>query len=415
MTKSNQKSKNRRLSSIGLIFLIDIALTAISFVASYKICVAFFPELSAQRVLIQLPVIIAITSLIFLFIGFSKGVVKYNRTKEVYSIFNAICLTNILTILVVVINSKVLTNNENSFLIPLSIIIVHSILSFVALISSRFLFKTFHNSLEENKSALKRVLLIGSIKDAQKIMEAFKRSSLTTGKYEIVGFVSMDKIISDETLLNSLWIINKDKLNKQLLDDNNISQLLMVKPLNFDQKTSDFLVKISTLPLKIRLVLAKYNPKGDHALEIVGIDNLKVTDLYEFTAQEFEIPKKENTAASYFEGKKILLIGAAGCVGSALFKKMAHYRYESMLLLDKADEGLFRLELDFDFQKASNTKTLLADILDANRLENVFKEFAPDIIINAAGYKIFDFTKDNLYEALRLNIFGNKFGSETRS
>ena len=408
MTKKSQKRRNQRLNSIGLIFLIDITLTAISFIASYKICTTIWPELSEQRILIQLPVIIAITSLIFLLIGHSKGVVKYSRTKEVYSIFNAICLANILTIVLVVVHSKVVTNNENSFLIPVSIIIVHSLLSFISLLLSRFLFKAFHDSLKDEPVQLARILLSGQIKDAKKIISAFEQSSLTAGEYDIVGFVNLDEKPTDLTSLGSVWIVDKDKLNNQLIREHNITEYVITKSGNFDEKTSRFLTKVSTLPVKIRVAQLPHNQidTEEGASEIKAINNLKLTDLFTPNSQDFEKPKED--VSSYFAGKKILVIGAAGCVGRALVKKLAGYKSKSILLLDKAEDSLFGFEQELAIQKVVNTKTLLGDILDKNRLENVFKEFSPDIVLNAAGYKIFDFTKDNLYEALRLNILGNK-------
>ncbi len=409
MTKKSQKRKNQRLNSIGLIFLIDITLTAISFIASYKICTTIWPELSEQRILIQLPVIIAITSLIFLLIGHSKGVVKYSRTKEVYSIFNAICLANILTIVLVVVHSKVVTNNENSFLIPVSIIIVHSLLSFISLLLSRFLFKAFHDSLKDEPLPLPRILLSGPIKDAKKIIRAFEQSSLTAGEYDIVGFVNLDENPAELTSFGSVWIVGKGKLNNQLIREHNITEYVIAKYGNFDENTSRFLTKVSTLPVKIKVAQLRHNQidrEGEDAIEIMAINNLKLTDLFTPNSLEFEKPKED--VSSYFKGKKILVIGAAGCVGRALVKKLAGYKSNSILLLDKAEDSLFGFEQELAIQKVVNTKTLLGDILDKNRLENVFKEFSPDIVLNAAGYKIFDFTKDNLYEALRLNILGNK-------
>jgi len=124
---------------VRLVFLIDVLLTGASFVASYLLCSLILPDIGNHGMLIQLPIIVALTSLIFLFIGIYKGYVKYDKVREVYSIFNAICITNILTIILVVVNGKLFMEKE--LMVPLSIIIVHSILSFSALVVSRYLYK----------------------------------------------------------------------------------------------------------------------------------------------------------------------------------------------------------------------------------------------------------------------------------
>ncbi len=126
---------------VRLVFLIDILLTAVSFIVSYYLCSLILPDIWSHGMLIQLPIIVALTSLIFLFIGIYKGYVKYDKVREVYSIFNAICITNILTIILVVVNGKLFMEKE--LMVPLSIIVVHSILSFSALVISRRLYKYF--------------------------------------------------------------------------------------------------------------------------------------------------------------------------------------------------------------------------------------------------------------------------------
>lgn len=408
MTKNNQKIRNPRFSPIGLIFLIDITLTAISFVGSYLICITIWPEISEQQILFQLPVVIAVTSLIFLFIGYTKGVVKYDRIKDVYTIFNAICLANILTIVLVVIHSKVVTNNENSFLIPLSIIIVHSLLSFISLIASRFLFNIFDSSSTNEKLAKSKILIGGAIGDAQKIISAFQNNKTIASDYDIVGFVSLDEDVADQTFLGAIWVTNKSKLSDKLILDEGVSQLVIAQAEKFNQKISDFLIHVSTLSLKIKVAKIIHQAAlGDDLIKITALNSLKVTDLFsQQHIQSVKNPKKGLT--SYFNKKRILVIGAAGCVGSAVVKKLTRFKYDSILLVDKSEDALFNLEQDLAVNNVLNTKTLLGDILDKNRLENIFNEFCPDIIVNAAGYKIFDFTKDNLYEALKLNILGNK-------
>lgn len=127
------------LFPVRLVFLIDILLTGISFILSYFLCSFILPDIWSHGMLIQLPIIVALTSLIFLFIGIYKGYVNYDKVREVYSIFNAICLTNILTIILVVVNGKLFMEEE--LMVPLSIIVVHSILSFIAMAASRYIYK----------------------------------------------------------------------------------------------------------------------------------------------------------------------------------------------------------------------------------------------------------------------------------
>ena len=171
-----QKLFSEKLFPLGLMFLIDVLLTGMSFILSYVLCSMIVPDIINHRMLIQLPVVVALTSLIFLSIGIYKGVVKYDRIREVYSIFNAICLANILTIILVVINGKLIM--EEDFMVPLSIIIVHSILSFSALVASRFLYKRLIIALKKKLRPTAKVLFVHDFESQTEAldtyMEAFK-------------------------------------------------------------------------------------------------------------------------------------------------------------------------------------------------------------------------------------------------
>jgi FlaA1/EpsC-like NDP-sugar epimerase len=154
----DKNKTHEKLLPISILFFIDALLTAFSFVVSYGLCSYILDDISTHSILIQLPIVVSLTSIIFLFIGIYKGFVKTSGLQEVYSIFNAICLANILTIVLVVINGKLIL--EEDLMVPLSIIIVHSILSFTALVISRLLYKILVRKVVIQTEVLKNVLLV---------------------------------------------------------------------------------------------------------------------------------------------------------------------------------------------------------------------------------------------------------------
>lgn len=408
MTKRYQTIKNPKVSSIGLIFIIDIALTAISFIASYQICTWLWPALSDEKMLIQLPIIIAIASLVFLAIGSSKGLLKYHGIKEVYSIFNAICLANILTIVLIVVHGAILVDGENEFLIPVSIIIVHSVLSFAALVASRYLYNMFHEQSTSQEVKPLNTLLAGSLKDVKQLISAFEY--IKDDERTIVGFLNLDESCKDFHL-SPVPVTEKNELNENVIRKNAISEIVIAKSNNFDDGYNEFLLQLTKLAVKVRTtdIVRKLNGSGNN-LVLTQITPLKIEDLY--VHYRLQADSIEKGFLNYYKDKKILILGAAGCVGNELTKKILKSRCKHVLALDKSDDSLFILEQELKNLKTSNYTTLMADILDKKRIEQVFEDFSPDIVINTAGYKIFDFTKSNLYEAIRLNVLGNKIVSE---
>ncbi|WP_289040646.1 polysaccharide biosynthesis protein [uncultured Zobellia sp.] len=406
MKVSYRPLKSKRVHSIWVIFMIDILLTAISFILSYKICVWLWPELSDEKMLVQLPIIVAIASLVFLGIGSSKGLVKYQGLKEVYVIFNAICLANILTIVLIVVHGSILVEGENDFLIPLSIIVVHSVLSFGALLIARLSYNFYYKLNSENLNQSK-ILLVATSNNSKNILKAFREYG--PSNYEIVGIVNLGDEVPQRNL-EGLPVINRSDLDVSLIKKMDVSELFIEKNKNFKETTNEFLIEVISLPIKVK-VLKVSDSIEEAKPEVISILELNIEDVYERPLVNESPLEDDKLLLNYYKNKKVLILGAAGCVGQSLTKKILRLKCEHVMILDKSDDALFIFEQELKASKAPFT-VLMADILDKARMERVFKDFSPDIVINAVGYKIFDFTKVNLYEAVKLNILANKLISD---
>ena len=132
MIKNYLLNNAHKYASKWLVLGIDIFLISISFVLSYFIRFNLTLNFDTDRLLFQLPLVAIIAGAAFIVTGSYKGVIRHTGVQDVYNIFNAICLSSILTIFLVIINRQM--NFMEDFTIPLSIIIIHSLISFIALI-----------------------------------------------------------------------------------------------------------------------------------------------------------------------------------------------------------------------------------------------------------------------------------------
>ena len=145
MIKDYLVSNAHRYASKWLVLGIDIFTILISFILSYIIRFNLTLNFDTERLLIQLPIVGAIATMAFLLTGSYKGVVRHTGVRDVYNIFNAICLSSIITIFMVIVNRQ--ARFMDDFTIPLSIIIIHSLISFIGLTASRYVFKTLYYNL----------------------------------------------------------------------------------------------------------------------------------------------------------------------------------------------------------------------------------------------------------------------------
>ena len=151
-------ARGRRYASKWTVLVIDLAIVSCSFIMAYFIRFNLSFDFETGRLWIQLPIVTLLFLLSFLVSGSYKGVVRHTGIKDVYAIFNAVCLASIGAITVVMLNRYL--DLVDGFTIPLSIIIINSLLTFIALAASRFVFKISYESLMKRGQAPSKNLII---------------------------------------------------------------------------------------------------------------------------------------------------------------------------------------------------------------------------------------------------------------
>ena len=112
-------------------------------------------------------------------------------------------------------------------------------------------------------------------------------------------------------------------------------------------------------------------------------------------------------AGNFIKGKRILITGAGGSIGSELVRQCLKYNPGSLILLDNSEQNLFNIEQEISFVHTQTLiRAVLANIRDKNLLENTFQEYRPQVVIHAAAYKHVPMQELNPWEAVQTNIQG---------
>ena len=122
-----------------------------------------------------------------------------------------------------------------------------------------------------------------------------------------------------------------------------------------------------------------------------------------------EIRVDMRSVGELLSGRRVMITGAAGSIGSEIVSQVASYRPEAMMLIDQAetpDHDLL-LMMKKRFPKV-HSDVVVTSICKHDRMENIFKEFRPDYVFHAAAYKHVPMMEDNPSEAVQNNIYGTK-------
>ncbi len=114
-----------------------------------------------------------------------------------------------------------------------------------------------------------------------------------------------------------------------------------------------------------------------------------------------------NTKA-YYRGKRILVTGAGGSIGSEICRQLARCEPAELVLLDVYENGVYDLEQDLKrrYGTSLNSSTIIANVCDLNRLMKVFESKRPQVVFHAAAHKHVPLMENNCDEAILNNVFG---------
>ena len=124
------------------------------------------------------------------------------------------------------------------------------------------------------------------------------------------------------------------------------------------------------------------------------------------TVSEFA---NEAELVNYYRGKRILIAGAGGSIGSEIAQQLAQLGVGHLLLVDKDENGLYELQVRFAAQdQPCRYELLVADIRFAERIRSIFEQFRPEVVFHAAAHKHVSLMEINPTEAVLNNVFGTR-------
>ncbi|NJB35373.1 polysaccharide biosynthesis protein [Croceivirga sp. JEA036] len=389
---------SKKYASQWMVLAVDSLIVGFAFVCAYIIRFNLTFDFEVENLIIQLPLVIVMGAIGFLITGSYRGFVRHTGIKDVYNIFNAICLSSILTIFLVVFVREM--DLMSDFTIPLSIIIIHSLVAFLALTAARYVFKHFFHNVVNKISSYKNILIYGAGESGIITYNAI--SNHVSSQVRVVGFIDDDYKKVNKSI-NGVNVFHRKDISQSFLEsrgvteiivaihkiDNNILRLLV-------ESLVDYSVQVKIIP-----------PVQDWIngeLKVSQIKKVQIEDLL----NRVPIEIKKSKVSKELNDKVIMVTGGAGSIGSEIVRQIAHYDYRALIVVDQAESALYDLQQELKQNGHHNFVPIVADIRDKNRLQLLFQEYKPNVLFHAAAYKHVPLMEYNSYEAIKINVAGTK-------
>lgn len=401
MIKKYFTNNSQKYAPLWMVFAIDTIIVALAFCLSSLIGFSLKLNFDFNQFLLQLSVILFLASVSFLLMGSFKNIIRHTGFTDIVNLFKAVSFMTILTGLFMILNKKLLI--ISGFKIPLSILIIYALTSFILLSSSRLMFKNYYNYLRCKHLPYKRVLIYGigdsGVITYSTIINYFGK------KFQVVGFIE-DSNKGNRKNINGVPIFTKSIINEEFIKVHNINEII-VSSENIDETNSTIFNNLKVKITKVPPI--KYWINGDLALN--KLKEIKTEDLLG------RIPIKINNTniVKEFIDQTLLITGAASPVGKELVNKLINFNIKKLILLDQSESDLYDLQQELKQNGKHNFIAIVADISDSLRIDMLFQEYKPTVVFHAAEYKNEQLMEKSPYEAIKVNINGTKFLADTSS
>lgn len=226
-------------------------------------------------------------------------------------------------------------------------------------------------------------------------------------RYCLRGFISHDPALgANGTRLMGEPVYEVDASLPDVIRRNGIAAVL-VAPGRIGKFRNDTALQDYILQSGARIFSANNVVDTEHDA-IKGAPTLKEVSIEDLLPRD-EICVDLESVAESLRGKRILITGSAGSIGSEIVRQVASFSPSSLMLIDSAEtpQHDIRRMMARDFPSVP-CATVVTSITKADRMENIFKTFLPEYVFHAAAYKHVPMMEDNPCESIQNNVLGTK-------
>ena len=399
MNRFIQNFLSRRVLSRSSILLIDVLMIIISCLTMYFVQYGFvglIPEVRRDGITIC-TILVITNSISFILFRTYRGVLRFSSFSDLLKIIYSLILGYGLTLIAVLYIRRVNTDFNLHNVTFVSTFFLNVFL----MIFSRILVKEVYEAITENHSKPKNVFIYGTKQAGISVAKALKGN--LEFNYRVLGFISDENHMVGKDVMGVTVHANDESLFRTMISKD--VNTIIVSPQKMDEiKNSTQLLNFVDHDISL-LTTVPINEWDGRLERKDQLKDIQIEDL--LTREPIRLNLME--IASNIEGKRIMVTGAAGSIGSEIVRQVAAFNPYNLILIDQAESPLHDLLLELN-DKCSNLhkEVIVADVSNHSRMDRVFKETRPQYIFHAAAYKHVPMMETNVSEAIQTNVLGTK-------
>ncbi|MFH1884357.1 MAG: nucleoside-diphosphate sugar epimerase/dehydratase [Planctomycetota bacterium] len=248
---------------------------------------------------------------------------------------------------------------------------------------------------------LKRFLIVGAGNAGEALLREIHR--MPVAQYEVVGFID-DDAIKKGTNIHGIPVLGTVEQLPEVCEERNIEEIAIAMPSSSHQQLRRVIQVCEGTKIRFRTV-PSITDIASGKFRVSQIRDVDINDLLGRETVQLDLDLIE----AFAKDKTILVTGAGGSIGSEMCKQLCNFTPKLLLLIEQAENPLFYIERELRKQfPAVRIKALICNITDRTRVDEIFENYKPQVVIHAAAHKHVPLMELNAGEAIKNNIVGTQ-------
>jgi FlaA1/EpsC-like NDP-sugar epimerase len=380
---------------------LDLVVLVAAFALAYLLRFDFaIPAPYRLAGLVQLPYVVSIQFAALNLAGVYAFIWRYIGLTEMKAFIYAAC-GSFLPILILRLS---LPAAFQDWQVPLSIILMDTVLAFGCVLGLRVLRRTLYERYEKQQRAArngngrkKPVLLIGAGRaGVLAVKEIFGRGDVDL---EIKGFIDDDPE-KRGAVIQGVKVLGATRDLPRLVRELEVDQVVITIAEAPGREIRRIVKICERIPIRVRIIPGLYEILQGK-VEVSRIRDVQIEDLLGRETVSLD----EENLSQFLKGRVVMVTGAGGSIGSELARQVARFHPERLLLVERAENALFNIDHELrESWPELAIAALVADVGDEARMRSIFSACRPQVILHAAAHKHVPMMEFNATEAVKNNV-----------
>jgi len=385
----------RYLLSRWPVFIHDALAVVMAWIGAYwfRFNLDQIPAVFLDQALTMLWVIVPAHILFFIVFGLHRGAWRFTSTYDLTVVIKSVVAGTLVSALAIFLLTKLVA-------VPRSVFPLHALFLVGLLIGGRIVYRLFRDG-EIRGTKGRRVLIVGAGAAGNMLLRDLQRNSEVD--YHVVGFIDDDQAKKGREI-QGVRILDRVSAIPTLSRLLRIELILIAVPSATAEEMRVMVDYCARAGVRFR-TLPKVQDILDGSASTADLRSVKLDDLL----GRDPVALDWDTMSEMIRGRRVLITGGAGSIGSELCRQVARLDPEEVILVEQNEFNLYSLTLELEGKFTDiRFSRLLGDVCDRASMRYIFDKHHPHIVFHAAAYKHVPMLQDQVRETIQNNTLGTK-------